>query len=264
MRKTLAALAAIAALSGCASKEFPRSPPLPSPSPAVTQPTRQKVNDYLPGTTIDAITHSQVPYSIETVTLDMSDRSSRTPVLETYISQPNTHAQPNERGVRWTPYKEATLFHDTEGRTTSIESAISYIPTKVIIKSTKAEASEITFKPLGPYSSRTPPLRKISPSGLEMGVKTQDDSEFNLPVIQVQEEGQTKRFYVARQYDAKGELETVFIVPVEDTQIGVRQGDRAITLRNPGNIYELKEVKDYSTRTPAPVKSTTPEVEAIK
>ena len=260
MRKTLATLATIAALSGCASEPVAVSPPLPSPasiSLPAPQPSRNSVTDYISGTSTSAVTHAQAPYSLDTIILAGSRE---------YIVQPNIHQKEGELEFRLTPYENATLLHDRKGRAVSIESPNTYVPAQVMIPAAKAgidpatEASEIYFKPLGAYSSKTPSPKKRNPEEIETRTRSQDDSEFNIPTTTIQ----GKEFYVAVKRDDKGNVTNTYFVPVEGAVIGVRQRDRAITLRNPGKIYEIAEVTDYKTRTATPAKSTTPEVEAVK
>ncbi len=248
MKKTLATLTALYALSGCASNDVPHSPPLQTPPP-ITQAPTPSVKDYIPGSRAGAVNQSNLPYTLDTIVL-AGNRE--------YIVQPNTHQKDGELEFRLTPYEEATLMHDRTGRTTSIDSPNTYVPTKVMIGT--AEASEIKFKPIGPYATKAPPLKKRNPSDVEIGSRSENDAEFNLPTTEIQ----GKEFYVAVKRDDKGNVTNTYFVPIEGSVVGVRQKDRVITLRSPGNIYEIAEVTDYSKRADIPIKSTTPEVDAVK
>ena len=261
MKRTLATLATIASLYGCASEPTVVSNPLPSPPAQIVQtipqPTRQSISDYVSGSSTGAVTHAQVPYSLDTITLAGSRE---------YIVQPNARKNDGELEFRLTPYNEATLLHDGKQRITSIESQRTYVPTKVMIPSATAgepatEASEIQFKPLGAYSTKTPPLRSKNPSDIETRTRSQDDAEFNMPKATIL--GQ--EFYVAVKRDNTGKVTNTYFVPVESTLLGIRNADRAITLRNAGNIYEIREVADYSKREDETARKTkAPEVDTVK
>lgn len=262
MKKTLVALTAAATahiLSACASNDVPRSPPLQTPPPIVQtapQPTRHSVTDYISGASAGKLTQSQVPYSIDTIVL-AGNRE--------YVVQPNTHKNDGELEFRLTPYESATFMHDRTGRTVGIESPRTYVPTKVMIPAATSgdpatEASEISFKPIGAYASRAPPLKKRSPADIETRTRSNDDTEFNLNTTTIQ----GKEFYVAVKRDDKGNVTNTYFVPVEGSIVGIRQRDRAITLRNQSNIFEIAEVTDYKSREEKPVKSTAPEVESVK
>ena len=262
MRKTLATLAAISALNGCAGLDLffgvdepqpnppQQSPIVAQPAPLPQEPPRQNgytVKDVINGHRTDYLTQARAPHSLSTVVLAGTE----------YAVERNKIKQAGELEFTLRSYKESILFSDDSDKVVNIESTNLYVPTRHMVPNLAASpgtspctkpASKAYFNTTGPYAVKAQINGASKADGLAVRTRTQDDGKFELRTIEIDR----RSFYVPITIDnATGNIQDTFLVPVEGTQRGINQENGQIILRNPGNIYRLKAVRqdEYNTRT---------------
>jgi len=189
------------------------------------------------------MTQDDAPFSYQTITLAGT----------AYEVERATRRLPDEDEMIFRPDMDSTLWRNFAQRKARLISDDILIPTRVYVSKVKeavgtrpaveerVPASEVEFNTTGPYALSANIIRK---DGKELSINWANE--------QLERYGIETRSINGRPYAVAIKENRLYLIRTgeSDVELGTRRKDGAITLRSPGDIYELKIVsqKEYDAR----------------